>query len=420
MRNRIAAASALAVLLVLAGPTVPTSAAAPDAWPVTYGDGGNSGNNPGETVIRADNAARLRPAWISSGPGTYNWAPPVSSGVAYRVLDGVAGAFSLAAISARTGATLWTVALPARESYAQALVLAGHYVVVPFWGLGIAPGGLTVVDLTTRRIAWTSYLPPSAIPSQGNTVIGNPLTDGTRIFVTGSSNEINTYRVSDGALLWTTPMTPFRLGGYNTVDAMAVSAGVLYTTGTEGLVARDTASGRQLWTAGAAGRPVVAGGRVFAFYADNVVAFSAGGCGRPTCGPLWQTALPHSPEHVIGGADADMLFVTVHRAGPGYLARLSASTGHIEWTASVGSYMTGLVRGGNTIWLFAEYRNGQGYDHNHIVGFSTTATRAKPLRTISLADTDHEWFPQQLAVSDGTLLEQPNGPQLLGYRIPGT
>jgi hypothetical protein len=149
------------------------------------------------------------------------------------------------------------------------------------------------------------------------------------------------------------------------------------------------------------------------------VAFPAGGCGRPSCTPLWRTALPNAPEHAIGGADAHTLFVTVHPMKVGYLARLSAVTGEIQWTASIGTYMTGLVRGGNTIWLYAEYRE-HGYDHNHILGFSTTATTRQPLRTITLADTNYEWFPQQLAITGGTLFEQPNGPQLVGYRIPGT
>lgn len=412
--GRAMAAAGVALGLVLAGPALPTSAATPDSWAATYGDAGNSANNPGETVIRAADAASLATSWIAKSQGTQIWAPPVSGGIAYRVLQATYGPKSLGALSARTGATLWSVPLPLQESYQQALVLAGNTVVIPFWGMGQEPGGLIAVDGTTHRIRWTRYLPPSS----EDTAISNATTDGTRIFVSGSSNQINTYRVTDGALLWTLPITPGTVGN-NSVDAMAVSGGVLYTTGTEGLVARSAATGQRLWSGAAGDRPVVAGGRVFAFYGSDLVAFSAGGCGHPTCTPLWRTALPNAPEHTIGGADGKVLFVNVHPLKTGYLARLSAVTGKIQWTVRIGSYLTGLVRGGNTIWLYAEYREG-GADHNHILGFSTTATTATPLRTISLAGTAYEWFSQQLAIADGTLFEQPNGTELVGYRIPGT
>jgi hypothetical protein len=425
--RRWTAVLALALGVVLASSALPAGAATADSWSGTYGDRGNTRNNPGEHVITAADAGRLRTTWIAT-QGTTPYAPPIAGGVAYRVV-GIASQEGdrLAATSPRTGATLWTVPLPTTHWYATALAATGHFVVVPYYGwYGDKAGGLLLVDTTTRRIVWDKPMPASTISWSDNSRTGLPYTDGTRIYLSGSSNGVNTYRLGDGKLLWTTPASDDGYTVTHSVTGLAVGNGVVYTTGQDGLVARDATSGRKLWSAAVGGSwPVVAGSRVLVLASGTVEAFAAAGCGHAVCAPVWQRVLaPEVRYGEIGGADARTVFVAFTQdlttSTKGELVRLSTTTGKIQWSVTSGRYMQGVVRGGGAVWVYDEYITGQGVEEDRILGFSASATGKKPLRTLDLSGTNYEWYPQNLAIGAGTLFEQSNGSGLVGYRVPGT
>lgn len=426
----------LLVGLLCSAGTDTAAASTADVWASTYGDAGNSMNNPGERAITATNAGSLRPAWTSTLNAEVHYAPAVAGGVAYRVIKlprGDAPA-SLTATSARTGATLWSMPLVYNEPYVPALTVVGHYLLAPFYGNGNSigtssdRGGLSLVDLQTRRIVWTSYQPPVAIDWLDDREVGAAYSDGTRIYQQTSSYQLVSYRFSDGALLWKVPLSLDAQGGLNSIDGVVIGHGVVYTTGGEGLIARDAVSGRRLWgAAGITGQPVLAGGHVYGMSGSRVAAFPEAGCGAATCQPLWTTDLgPGWGYYEIGGADATTLFATNYqrqlpgKAATGYVVRLAAATGKILWAATPGRFTIGLVRGGNTIWFYNPYVGSDHGEYNRILGYSATASTATPLRTIPLGGTNYEWFPQHLAIAAGTLFEQANGPYLVGYRIPGT
>lgn len=402
------------------------SAAAPDAWTAGLGDGGNSVNNPGETVITAANAGRVARAWTDTGRSSTPYAPAVVGGVAYHVLTtgNVYNPSTLVASSARTGATLWSLSLPGSASYEDGMAVSGQLAVIPFTGWQRA-GGVVAVNLATRRIVWSRDLPVPTIGWMGNSVAGRPYTDGSRVYVSGAGNAVNAYRLGDGALQWTAPLTTNAVNGApNAVDGLAVGNGVVFTAGDEGLVARDAATGRRLWTGpGADSSLVVAGSRVFAQDgAATVLAFPAAGCGRATCAPLWKNDSfwkKGANWLTIGGADTDSLFVTYSVNG-GKVARLSAATGAVQWQTTVGRTANGLVRAGTTVWLLNEYVSSSGAVAMRIVAFSTAATGAAPIRIIAVPQ-DEYGFPESLAVAGGTLFNQTWATgHLVGYRVPGT
>lgn len=430
-RGFAAAAALLASALVVSLPGA-ASAAPVNGWAGTFGDAGNSRDNPGETTITAANASSLQPAWVSSVPGGTVYAPPASGGVAYRIINGqTTPGFYLAATSVRTGATVWTLQGLPYHLYWDALAVTGHYVIVAYdAGSGSDTGGLLLIDTSARRLVWDRPLPPATISWMGNGSAGVPYTDGARIYVAGASHWINTYRLSDGALLWTGLIATNSQGALERFDGFAVARGVVYSAGDEGLVARDAATGNRLWTApGVSGLPVVAGNHVYGFTSlrvghTSVAAFPTGGCGSPICPPIWQTDIGAGLEYpAISGANTTSLFVTFQRTvapGGAGVTRLAAGTGKIQWTTPAGDGVGDLVRGSDTIWMFEEYRDTSGIEVWQIVGFSATATSKIPLRTIPMTDSDYFGVPQHLSIVDGSLLQKLNGWTLAAYRIPGT
>jgi hypothetical protein len=430
--RRLAVTTLLLGLAVGAG--VPAaagaSAAGPDAWSSSQGGSANGFTNPGESLITATTAARVRKAWSVTERMSATAAPAVVGTTVYFVDNprSTYEASTFVAASTTTGQVLWSTALPAGQSATVGLAVSGRYAVVPYIRTG-APGGLTAVDLTARKVAWSSPLPPSSISWMSNWQAGTVVTDATRAYVPGSSNGVNTYRLTDGKLLWTAPLTTNPANGTpNGVEGLATDGTTLFTGSNEGLVALDPATGRRLWTALGDGRPVVAGGRVFSSLGNQVVAVGATGCGRPTCPVQWTWRAPGAlfGDLLLGPADASTVVVTYTQEAPsgssaaaraGTIVRLNASTGAVERTISTGSYLGQAVRGGDTLWVVSEYWNAQKVDSYRLLGFAASGTRTTPLKTIELPAELHG-FPQSLAIGGGTLFQQNWNPaRLTGYRV---
>lgn len=408
-------------------PTTPAAAAAPDSWTGSYGDGANTTNNPGDMGLTSATAARVGGTWTTATRSSSPKAPLVTGGYALRVVspNGVNGPSQLTATSPATGATLWTVELPAQASYSSGLAISGTRVVVPFTGYRRA-GGVVVVDVARRAVVWARDLPPARVTWMGNSTAGSAYTDGQRVFVSGAGNTINAYRLTDGAPLWTVPFTTSVQGTPNGVDGLAVGNGVVYTGGDEGIVAHDASTGRRLWTGrGASGVPVVAGGRVHGTAPRTVLAYPAAGCGAATCDPRWTAVVGGGSDGppTLGGADGSTIFATWtemrDNADPalrriGRVARLDAATGRIAWSVRTGRSASGLVRGADVVWFNSEYVRPEGSVRQRIAAYDVTG---RQVRLIDLP-ASRTGFPQQLAVGAGTLFQQTNGGPLAGFR-PG-
>lgn len=419
--GRVTAIGLLLAGLVLGVPPVSAGAATADTWTAPFGDSGNATANLGEGAITAATAGRVGTAWTTASRSASPYVPAVVNGTAVRVVStgNVSDPSQLTSTSPTTGATLSTVQLPGNAQYYSGLAVSGSLVVIPFNGFQ-RPGGVLAVDLTTQSVVWSRDLPASTIPWSDNRQAHQPYTDGQRVFVSGSSNVVNAYRLTDGAPLWILPFSFDAQGRPKAVDGMAVGNGAVYTAGDEGLVAYDAATGRRLWSGPGEGKPVLAGGRVFVTGNGVVRAFPAAGCGQATCAASWTAGFPGLDPNTLelGGADASTLFVT-YSNGSGVVTRLSATTGARQWSTTVGRYATGLVRGGDTIWLNNEYVEASGAVGQRIVGFSTAATGSTPLRTIPLT-SNLAGFPQTLGVAAGTLFQQLNAGLLVGYRVAAT
>lgn len=418
------------LVLGLVGPGAlglsPAAAAGTDAWYSGTGGPGNTFFNPGESVLTPSTAGRVQQAWAAQQRGVH-LAPTVVGGVVYYVDNSTTGdASRLIAASPRTGARLWSLPLPRDQRYRFGISVVGDLAVMSYGGMFGKRAGVTAVNLRTHRAVWNKALPP--LPAEyswlDGSLPGQLVADATRVYVTGGSTNLTAHRLSDGALLWSKPMSaPFRAA------SVAVADGVVYAGGTEAdrgiLTAFSATTGNRLWSARSGGLPVVAGGRVFSVNhtATGIAAFAAGGCGKSVCPPLWNREIPdlvNASLH-IGGANGSTLFATwAISAEKGTLARISAATGAVLWSAPAGGTVVGTpVRGGDVVWVLTagpSTTTGQEY---RLKAFAATGSNKAPLRTI-VQPYGVGYSDQDIAVAAGTVLVQSWPSTLTAYRIPGT
>ncbi len=286
--------------------------------------------------------------------------------------------------------------------------------------------GVTAVNLRTHRVIWNRALPP--LPADyswlDDSLPGQLVADATRVYITGGSTNLTAFRLGDGGLLWSKPMSaPFR------ATSVAVADGVVYGGGTEAdrgvLTAFSATTGNKLWSAPSGGLPVVAGGRVFSLNhtATGIAAFAAGGCGKSICPPLWNREIPDLSHRSLrlGGANGTTLFAAwAVSAEKSTVARFSAATGALLWSAPAGTYVVGPpVRGGDVLWVLTAGPATTAGQEYRLKAFAATGSNKSPLRTIlqpyGVGNAD-----QDLAVGAGTVFVQSWPSTLSAYRVPGT
>lgn len=415
-----------------------TGAQAADSWPSDTAGGANTSYNAGEVVLTPAGAGRAQLAWSArSSAGSFT-APTVVNGKVFRV-DSTSSASTTSPFevrSARTGALLWSIPLPDLAFYEQGVTVdaAKGLAVVSFKGSG-RPDGVLAVDLIRQRIAWRQYLPADRHWFAWDPRGASPaVSDGSRVYVSGADNAVNAFRLSDGARLWTVPLPLRAETTLHTHYGTAVAGGLLYVGTSQGLRVHDAVTGRRVWTAAAAGYPVVAGSRVFVARAGGVTAVSASGCGAGTCPALWHRELgpsetwapgwlPTAPK--IGGASSTSLFATYHDdpGGDGLdergvLVRLSAATGAVVWSASTLEDPGFPARGGDTVWLIASPGpNGEGV--RSLVAYPASGRGTDPVFRYEMPFGDRG-FQGGVAVSGGSAVVQQWAASMRGFRIPGT
>ncbi|HEU5270199.1 MAG TPA: PQQ-binding-like beta-propeller repeat protein [Jatrophihabitans sp.] len=391
------------------------AATPPDQWTSEYAGGANTSANLGEQLITAATASQLTQAWQTANGADFV-APAIVNGVVYHVINAgnasIPGQF--VAVSARTGAQLWSTALPPYAWYYRGQTIAGNIALLPFEGIHEL-GGITAVDLTSHAVLWSRSRPPSTTNPSNDDGTGGPIAvDSGRVFLNAGNNAISAYDINTGALLW-------QLDPPDGVRGIAAAGGRLYTGGFPsypgpGLAVYDGATGKQLWTSPYLyGIPVVVGSYVVVPTAQGVAAVAAAGCGKSVCPRIWSAGITDAnPQAIlIGGATSSTLFVTATLTdNTARLIRLNTSTGARQWTVNLAQPSGEVpIRAGDTVWVMA--------NANAVIGWSATATTSTHLRKISLPSNSYGAVGG-LAAAGGSLVVDVWPYTLTAYRVPGT
>jgi hypothetical protein len=279
--------------------------------------------NPVESSLTLANVESLAPAW--STETSYAGTPLVAEG---RVLVGGIDAedtTGVQALSLASGAPLWT---------------AGGDAVYPGLGVEIGP---TISD----GDVWIGGFPDPA-PAFSSNFTAFDLQDGSTT-ATFSENGLVSHPVRMGDVVAQTTR----------LDAVPTSPGTL--------IVRDRTSMATVWTAALGGppsAPVISDDRIYVGAGTRVYAFAAGGCGSPTCTPLWSR--DRSDYHteskevrVVAVTPAGEVLVHDHatyvdpytgeRRGSGLLAAYTPD-GTGLWSASVGS-LSSLAVTDSTVYV---------------------------------------------------------------------
>lgn len=446
---------------------VPIAPAAGADWAQHHG-------NPGHDGVAADALdPGLRLAWSYRTPGTFlTGSPVIADGVVYagtRDEDGDGNA-AMHAVDLATGTQLWETEVP--SSIHGSPAVADGAVFVP-----TVRGTLFALDATTGSVRWQrdpepsgneynqrsySYYSPAVADgkvywayqtrygkaSQGllvalDTVTGDavweaPMTgatmsDGTpavadgRVYVGNqTASRVLAYDAETGARQWVSSDV---LGGWQ--DGIPTAAGGRVFIGSNnGLVARDAATGADLWTYRSPHSSKVSSGSTpsaAAVEGDTVyMGFPSGAVtalDARTGAVLWDRLLPggtydggvHSSPVVSG----ETLFVG---ANNGFLYALDRLTGQPLWDYEVGTWMgSGPAVSGNTLiagaWdgnLYAFTPGGRSADRwARITGTVTDPATGEPVPGARVTASPAEGEPVVTATDD-------EGRYLLGMEDPGT
>ena len=104
------------------------------------------------------------------------------------------------------------------------------------------------------------------------------------------------------------------------------------------------------------------------------------------------------------------------------IARLSVSTGTVQWSASAGTWSSAPVRAGGTVWVrnaTREYRDRSVVEVYRLIAWPAAATGTAPLRTVALGP-DRSGVHGGLAVAGGTVVVTTEPRYVDGFRVPGT
>jgi outer membrane protein assembly factor BamB len=416
MRKLAAVLTAVLVVpsLMFAGSAAATTP--PDQWISEYAGGQNTSANLGEQVITPSTAPRLAQAWQVTG-GSAVVAPAIVDGVVYHAVnaDNASLPGRFVALSARTGAQLWSTSLVPNAQYFRGQTIVGTIALLPFEGWHQL-GGITAVDLTTRKVLWSHSRPPSATnPGNDDGNDGPIVVDSGRVYLSPGNDVLTAFDVNTGAVLWQIHPPDGWPDGIAAAGGRVYTAGFISAAG-PGLAAYDGATGKRLWTSpGLYGIPVVVGGTVLVPSYQGVAAVAAAGCGRAVCPRIWCAGIPDAnPGSIlIGGADPNFVFATANLGdNTGRLIRLSTATGVRQWTANL-SHPSGEVpiRAGDTVWLMI--------NASAVRGWSVTATTGTPLRTLYLP-ANSQGVTGGLAAANGSLVVDVWPSTLTAYRVPGT
>jgi outer membrane protein assembly factor BamB len=330
---RLAAICAVASAIAVPLGVTAAQAASPE-WSQPGFGAGNTGYNPGESIINMSTIAKLKARWtvkpaMVSGDGCASLLrPPVVAGGRVFVAEGAgAGAYDASA-----GKRLWRDTTAFGDDGSPLLVVAGSLVigvVNTCYSQSDPNGTMIAFDAKTGAVKWKA---------QRDAPFDTTVVDAGVVIASGGSPSdtdlVTAYRVGDGAVQWSR--------SEHLMGRPVVAGGRLLLNDTEvgGTVAVVAATGAELWHTAAnwdvyAANP--AGDRFYVTDGGKLVAVKAA-----TGGKAW------SVSAVVREITTDgrRLFVADGDAVIAY----DATTGKKQWTKDLGDYVSRPIRAGGLLY----------------------------------------------------------------------
>lgn len=318
-------------------PIMPSAPLSGSASLSMYGfDAQHSQYNPYEKSISLKNVSSLAVAWTAHVSGYIGFTPTIVNGVLYIT----GGGPTIYALDARTGKQFWKTSPKAVQyaSYVYSPTVVSGIVYV-----GADNGALGAFDARTGKTLWT-FTSESTTSSSAQ---DSPTYANGIIYFGSHDGSVYALDAKTGQKKWSAIT-----GGYTGV---AVANNVVYAASNTSIYALDASNGSILWSGSVGTKktvevaPVVGSGMVFVTTDDaDVLAFSAGGCGKATCAPRW---IAHTLQKVWAApavAYGVVYLSTLFRDfNGGNLFALDARTGRFLWLAKTDSlYAAPVVANG--------------------------------------------------------------------------
>jgi outer membrane protein assembly factor BamB/predicted phosphodiesterase len=311
-------------------------------------------NGDGNSALHAVDQATGKQLWSYTVPSSIHGSIAVSDGTVFvPTLRG-----SLFAVDAASGQLKWQDdPEPAPEGYNQrtygyyGVTVADGKVLYPYQTRhGEAKQGLLIaLDVKTGARIWAS-------PMSGSTMSdGTPAVADGRVYVgSQTADRVMAYDLATGKALWTGAAT---LGGWQ--DGIpSAGNGRVYIGSGNGIIARDGATGKTLWTYrsqhpslvngnATPAAPTIAGNTIYmAFPSGAVTALDA-----TTGAVLWDRLLPgeqyRGGVHSSPALSGETLFVGSNN---GNFYALDSRTGQPLWQHNIGTWVAaGPAVSGNTV-----------------------------------------------------------------------
>ncbi|MEV4641008.1 PQQ-binding-like beta-propeller repeat protein [Actinoplanes sp. NPDC049548] len=319
----------LAVLLTTAGLAGPAVAAAPaENWAQDGYGSGHTFYNPGESVINSGTVKKLKTRWTVTPKAAVDGCPidPVAPVVvAGRMYVLEPDGNGVGAYDTKTGKRLWSYFAGYLE--ATGLAVSGDTVVVTdiaCYSNSNYDSNVIALDAATGAERWSSltgWTTDTVVVDAGTVAVS-----GYCGICDGEEHGVQAFRLSDGASLWSRPNAvlagPVSAGGRILLagttspytEAVSIRTGIgtwttglrysasaadpgrpqFYVSGTAGLRALATTSGKTLWTVkNEAGELATDGRRVYVASAGRINAYDA------VRGKLLWTRALKTPGHLV-------------------------------------------------------------------------------------------------------------------------
>lgn len=270
--------------------------------------------NPLERTLGIGNVGRLHIAWHFTSAGFISSSPVLAGGMIYITSD--SPDIRLYAINPTTGAAIWSANITQPSPFGPTTPAVAHDRVFAAMG-----NTLYAFNATTGAALWHV--------TTGNVVQPAPAIDGSLVYITSQDGYLYAIHQATGAIAWKSSLGNSQMATNTT--GVSIAGGMLYTAAGNGIFALNDTTGKQVWkktvttTIGEAA-PTVADGVVYeSDFTGRVYAYNA------ASGHLLWTAFVGSVANTSAAVAYGMVYVG---GGDNYLYALNARTGKQVWKSA--------------------------------------------------------------------------------------
>ncbi|HEX3811716.1 MAG TPA: PQQ-binding-like beta-propeller repeat protein [Mycobacteriales bacterium] len=328
MRKLVVLCLTTFIALMLAAPSADAANPLPAAndgssagdWPGIANDPSLSGDNRAESAITPANVHSMKAAWTSRGAGgLFSTTIVAAQRLFVNELDG-----GVTALNALTGRKLWSW----NDSRSWGIAASGGLLYVSTDRTtvhGRITSGVVALDQATGKVRWTTY---GSFTDQYQPW-GSPTVGNGRIYASFDGGLAVALDPATGKVLWKRGAS--RAPADTVGSSFSYSDERLYAATGSGSAVFSAVTGRVLWHYDSGHAiPRIMGSRGIVTGNQSVVAMPAGGCGQPTCKPLWvnkdypgATSVALTKRYVVLGLEQP--------AGTPSIAILDIASGKTLW-----------------------------------------------------------------------------------------